>query len=115
MSKPTSARYRTTNWSSYTTSVRKRGSPLIWLNKEMTWLAPHDGSPGRPTLFSDVAIQFCRTIKVLFKLPVRQTTGMVASLLKLAGLDCPVPDYTTLCVGRRRSPSSSRIGAPTAP
>jgi hypothetical protein len=32
-------------------------------------------------VFSDAAIQFCLTIKVLFKLPLRQTTGMVASLL----------------------------------
>ena len=97
MSKPAPARYRTPNWSSYTASLRKRGSLLIWLDKEMIWLAPHDGSPGRPALFSDAAIQFCLTIKVLFKLPLRQTTGMVASLLKLAGLDWAVPDYTTLC------------------
>lgn len=97
MSKPDPARYRTTNWSSYTASLRKRGSLLIWLDKEMAWLAPHDGSPGRPALFSDTAIQFCLTIKVLFKLPLRQTTGMVACLLKLAGLDWAVPDYTTLC------------------
>ena len=36
-------------------------------------------------------------IIVLFKLPLRQTTGMVASLLKMANLDWAVPDYTTLC------------------
>ena len=36
-------------------------------------------------------------IKVLFKLALRQTTGMVASLLKLANLDWAVPDDTTLC------------------
>ena len=63
----------------------------------MTWLASHDGKPGRPAIFSDAAIQFCLTIKVLFKLPLRQTAGMVSSLLKMAGLDWPVPDYTTLC------------------
>jgi len=76
MSKPSPARYRTTNWSSYTASLRKRGSLLIWLDKDMTWLA----------VFSDAAIQFCLTIKVLFELPLRQTTGMVASLLKMADL-----------------------------
>lgn len=97
MSKPSPARYRTTNWSSYTASLRKRGSLLILLDKEMTWLAPHDGGLGRPAVFSDTAIQFCLTIKVLFKLPLRQTTGMVASLLKMANLDWAVPDYTTLC------------------
>ena len=63
----------------------------------MTWFAPHDGKPGRPAVFSDAAIQFCLTIKVLFKLPLRQTTGMVASLLKLANLDWAVPDHTTPC------------------
>jgi hypothetical protein len=74
MSKSSPARYRTTNWSSYTASLRKRGSLLIWLDKELTWFAPPDGSPGRPSVFSDAAIQFCLTIKVLFKLPLRQTT-----------------------------------------
>jgi hypothetical protein len=97
MSKPSSAHYRTTNWSIYTSSLRERGSLLIWLDKEMTWLAPPDGRPGRQAVFSDAAIQFCLTIKVLFKLPLRQTTGMVASLLKLAGLNWAAPDYTTLC------------------
>ena len=97
MSKPSPVRYRTTNWSSYTASLKMRGSLLIWLDKEMTWLAPHDGSPGRPSMFSNAAIQFCLTIKVLFKLPLRQTTGTVVSLLKMAGLDWAVPDYTTLC------------------
>ena len=48
-------------------------------------------------VFSDAAIQFCLSIKVLFKLPLRQTAGMVASLLRLAGLDWPVPDYSKLC------------------
>ena len=97
MTKPSPARYRTTNWSIYTASLRKRGSLLIWLDKDMTWLASHDGSPGRPAVFSDGAIQFCLTIKVLFKLPLRQTNGMVASLLKMANLEWAVPDYTTRC------------------
>ena len=35
-------------------------------------------------------------MKALFGLPLRQTTGLVASLLKLAGLDWPVPDFSTL-------------------
>jgi hypothetical protein len=107
MSKPSPARYRTMNWSSSTAALRQRGSLLIWLDKDMTWLAPHDGSPGRPALFSDAAIQFCLTIKVLFKLPWRQTTGMVASLLEMAELDWAVPGYTTLC--RRQSCATTPI------
>ena len=48
MSKPKPARYRTTNWSDYNAALRKRGSLLIWLDKEMAWFASHDGSPGWP-------------------------------------------------------------------
>ena len=77
--------------------VRKRGSLLIWPDKEITWLAPHEGQPGRPPVFSNAAIQFCLSIKVLSKLPLRQTAEMVAILLYLAGLDRPVPDFSTLC------------------
>ncbi len=98
MGKPSAARYLTTSWASYSAAaLRKRGSLLIWLDKDMTWLVPHDGSLGRPTAFSGAPIQVCLTIKILFNLPLRQTTGMVASLLKMANLDLSVPDCTTLC------------------
>ena len=80
MSKPQPARYRTTNWSAYNDALRKRGSLLIWLDREMAWYAPLEGRRGRPPVFSNAAIQFCLSIKVLFKLPLRQTAGMVSSL-----------------------------------
>jgi hypothetical protein len=47
-------------------SLRKRGSLLIWLDKDMTWLAPHDGSTSRPAVFSEATIQICLTTKVLY-------------------------------------------------
>jgi Transposase DDE domain len=98
MSKPIPARYRTTNWPEYNASLRRRGSLLVWLDREMEWLAPASGQPGRPQTYSDAAIQFCLSLKVLFGLALRQTIGMVASLLKMAGLeDWPVPDFSTLC------------------
>jgi IS5 family transposase len=108
MSKPEPARYRTTNWSAYNAALRQRGSLLVWLDREMAWAAPKRGRPGRPETFSDAAIQFCLSIKVLFGLALRQTIGMVASLLKLAGLeDWPVPDHSTLC--RRQKTVTIRI------
>ncbi|MBW3245872.1 IS5 family transposase [Epibacterium sp. DP7N7-1] len=97
MPKPTPTRYRTTNWSAYNAALRKRGEMLIWFDNDMTWLAPHDGRAGRPPVFSDAAMQFCLSLKVLFRLPLRQTAGMVAALLQQAGLDWPVPDASTLC------------------
>tara|TARA_R100000935_G_scaffold57310_1_gene90988 strand:+ start:13882 stop:14175 length:294 start_codon:yes stop_codon:yes gene_type:complete len=35
-------------------------------------------------------------MKVLFGMALRQTTGFVESLLRLAGLDWKVPDFSTL-------------------
>ncbi len=67
----------------------------------MTWLAPQEGSPIRPAVFLDAAIQFCLPIKVLFKLQLGQAVGMVTSLLDLAGLDWPVPVFSTLCGGQK--------------
>ena len=55
MSKPPPARYRTTNWFSYNAALRRRGSMLIWVDQEMAWLAPPEGRPGRPSVFSDAA------------------------------------------------------------
>jgi len=77
----TEAHYRTTNWSSCNAALRKRCFFLIWLNKGMTWFAPREGRPGHPPMFSDAAIQFYLSIKVLFQLLLRQTSGMVASLV----------------------------------
>jgi hypothetical protein len=118
MSKPEAARYRTTNWKSYNDALRRRGSLLIWLDKDMAWLADRAGRPGRPPVFSDAAIQFCLRVKVLFGLPLRQTTGMVSSILEMAGLDWPVRDYSTLSrrqkilpvqIPHRRAPGSLNL------
>lgn len=97
MSKPPPSRYRTLNWSAYNASLRERGSLTVWFDPSTPWHAAPSGKRGGQPVCSDAAIQACLTIKVLFGLPLRQTTGFVASLLKLAGLDWPVPDFSTLC------------------
>jgi len=89
--------YKTTNWSTYNTALKQRGSLAIWFDPEMTWTPPPSGKRGRQRQFSDAAIQSCLTLKVLFGMPLRQTTGFVQSLLRLVGLDWSVPDFSTLC------------------
>lgn len=96
MTRPEPVRDRTTDWKSYNDALRRRGSPPIWLDKDMTWMASKAGRPGHPPVFSDAAIQFCLMVKVLFGLPLRQTTAMVASILEMAGPDWPVPDFSAL-------------------
>ena len=87
-------------------ALKQRGALLIWFDPETIWLAGPSGKRGRPATVSDAAIQACLTLKALFGLPLRQTTGLVASLLALAasllalaGRDWAVPDFSTLSRG----------------
>lgn len=97
MSRPKPPTYRTTNWYDYNRALGRRVSLSIWFDPETQWLAAPTGKRGRQPVFTDAAIQTCLTLKALFGLPLRQATGMVTSLLELAGLDWPVPDFSTLC------------------
>jgi hypothetical protein len=112
MPKPAAPKYRTTNWPEYNAALKLRGSLEVWFDPEMDWLSAARGVPGRPQRFSDSAIELCLTLKVLFSLPLRQATGLVASLLKMADLDWPVPDYTTLC--RRQKTLEVALGGRTS-
>ncbi len=97
MSKPTSPTYKTKNWADYHTALKRRESLTIWFDPEMKWDANPSGKRGRSRTFSDAAIQTFLTMKVLFAIALRQTTGFVESLLRLTGLDWPVPDFSTSC------------------
>ncbi|WP_226629936.1 IS5 family transposase, partial [Alloyangia pacifica] len=63
---------------------------------EMIWDAAPTGRRGRQQTYSDTPIQTCLTMKVLFGMALRQTTGFVESLLSLIGLNWVVPDFSTL-------------------
>lgn len=90
-------KYKTTNWSTYNDALKQRGSLTVWFDPEMTWRPSPTGRRGRQPQFSDAAIQTCLTMKVLFGMPLRQTTGFVESLLRLVGLFWAMPDFSTLC------------------
>lgn len=96
MSRPAKTPYKTTNWHSYNQALRQRGSLTVWFDPSMQWETAPSGRRGRQQAYSDAAIQACLTIKVLLGLPLRQTTGFVASLLELSGLGWAVPDFSTL-------------------
>lgn len=90
-------KYSTTNWKAYNAALKARGSLTLWLDERMQWLGKPNGKRGRSPTFSDAAIQFCLSMKCLFGQPLRQALGMVESLLRLARLDWPVPDFSTVC------------------
>ena len=95
MSRPTQPTYNTTNWPAYNEALKRRGALTIWFGPEMSWDAVPTGRRGRQQTFSDTTIQTCLTMKVLFGMALRQTTGFVESLLRLVGLNWQVPDFST--------------------
>ncbi len=96
MSRPTPPIYETRNWPAYNEALRRRGSLTVWFDPAMTWDAVPTGRRGRQRTYSDAAVQTCLTMKVLFGMALRQTTGFVERLLRLIGLDWTVPDFSTL-------------------
>jgi hypothetical protein len=62
----------------------------------MTWEATTTGKRGHQRDYSDAPIQTCLTMKVLFGMALRLTTGFVESLLRLSGLDWVVLNFSTL-------------------
>ena len=62
---------------------------------------------------ANATIQFCLSIKCLFCLALRQSLGLVESLLRLAGLDWPVPNFST--VSRRQQDLTVQLPYTTGP
>jgi hypothetical protein len=96
MSRPNTPTYKTLNWPAYNKALKRRGSLSIWFDPTMIWEAEPTGKRGRQPDYSDAAIQTCLTMKVLFGMALRQTTGFVESLLRLIDLDWAVPNFSTL-------------------
>src|SRR5215218_9694990 len=91
-------RHRITNWAEYDASLRARGSLTVWFTAEAVeaWKAePRTGRGGQPR-YSSLAIETALTLRAVFRLALRQTEGLVGSILKLLGLDLVVPDHSTL-------------------
>ena len=91
-------RYRVGNWPAYERGLRARGDVTVWFAEEAlsTWTPPPTRCRGGQQRYSDPAILTALTLRMLFHLPLRQTEGFVASLLRLMGLDLNTPDHTTL-------------------
>jgi hypothetical protein len=81
------------NWREYDASLRQRGSLTVWFSDEAIegWRAAPRTTPGGQPWYSAL------TQRAVFRLALRQTEGLIASIIDLLGLDLAVPDHTTLC------------------
>ena len=91
-------RHRVTNWAEYDAGLRARGSLTVWFTPEAVaaWAAaPRTTRGGQPS-YSDLAITTALTLRAVFRLALRQTKGLIGSILQLLSVDLPVPDFSTL-------------------
>jgi len=91
-------RYRVTNRGEYNESLRKRDDLTIWITAQacQLWGAQRPTSRGGQPRYSDKAIMMCLTLGMFYRLPLRQTQGLMRSIFTLMQLEIPVPDFSTL-------------------
>ncbi|MBK8639507.1 MAG: IS5 family transposase [Chromatiaceae bacterium] len=93
------ATYRITNWPEYDRALVARGDLTFWFDQEaitQRWTPEPTGKRGAPWRYSDGSIQTLLVLKHLFHLPYRSLEGLGRSLMRLMGLDLPIPDHTHL-------------------
>jgi len=92
--------YNKRDWQAYDQALKNRGSITIWFSKDAgeQWNQKPIGKQkkGRPKTYSDLAIHTCQVLRILFKQPLRQTEGLIVSIIEMLSLDLKTPDHTTL-------------------
>jgi len=91
-------RHRATNSAAYDAALRQRGSLTVWFTDAAvaTWKAEPRTTRGGQPRCSGLAIATALTLRSVFRLALRQTEGLIGSIIALLGLDLAVPDHTTL-------------------
>jgi hypothetical protein len=102
--------HRVTNWPEYDAALRARGSLTVWFTAEAiaAWRAEPRTTRGGQPHYSDLAIATALTLRAVFRLALRQTEGLIRSILHLLGLALAVPDHSTMS-RRARSLALPRI------
>src|SRR3954470_8215359 len=87
-------RHRVTNWAEYDAGLRARGSLTVWFTAEAieAWRAAPRTTRGGKPYYSGLAITTALTLRAVFRLALRQTEGLIGSVLQLLAAALPVPE-----------------------
>ncbi len=89
-------KYRVGKWDEYDRALVHRGDITLWISTDATdaWKPALSGRRGEQRKFSDHAIETALMLRLVFKLPLRQTEGFLRSVLSLMGVDLEAPDHS---------------------
>lgn len=109
--------FKVTNWAAYEAGLRRRGSLTLWVSEDAlaAWRAVPRTTPGGQARYSEVAIESAVMVRLVFHQPLRQTEGLLGSLLSLMEVDLPVPDHTTISRRAARLTPVLRTALPEGP
>ena len=68
----------------------------IGLHPPSGWEAQPRTTPGGQRHYSNLAIETALTLRAVFRLALRQSEGLIGSIMRMLEIDLPVPDHTTL-------------------
>jgi hypothetical protein len=105
-----------TNWPAYDAALQARGSLTVRFTAEAiaAWRAEPRTTRGGQPHYSNLAIATALTLRAVFKLALRQSEGLIRSILHLLGLDLAVPDHSTMSrrAGSLELPRSRTVRRP---
>jgi hypothetical protein len=87
------------NWNEYNRSLKERGSINLWVHQQAIkqWYYQGKKQRGAQFHYSNMCIQMCAVIRMLYHLPLRQTEGFLSSFFQSALIGLQVPNYTVIC------------------
>lgn len=100
------------NWKEYNESLVNRGKVIFHITEEAIekWEeTERTGKRGAPKQFSDAAIETALSLQQVFRLPLRQTEGLLAIILEKLGASVAVPHYSTVSIRAKTFPIVIRI------
>ena len=87
--------FKVQNWPEYEAGLRRRGSLTLWIDDAVLdrW---HSVGPLGQARYYDIAIETSLMLRTAFKMALRQTEGLMDSVLTLMSLTITAPDHTTV-------------------
>ena len=107
-------KFKVQNWPEFEAGLRRRGSLTLWIEDAALAQWQSVGPRGQ-TRYHGVVIETCLMLRATFKMTLRQTEGLMASVLTLMNLEVSAPDHTTVSRRAVGLPIMKSAPAPNGP